>query len=431
MHPVWRVHKLTASLETICPHRAIRDSRTTSKDAADLDCLTACMYECECVCVCVCVSWSHMTQEYADHFYGLRLSWCISARVEPVPPECGRCGLQANECTLGGEQIHRTNWQAGRMHAHIQVCHMSPWRLRSKRYRHTHSHAHTNWKCKNGSEQVWKAKAAQMMKKRKQPQANAAPEFASINKPRHTHTHTVGLECVCACFSECGCRISCTDLLRVSIEHGRPTSHARSKVLSQQYTEKWLFISTALHTHKLWTIDFAPGCTHTHTHTHTHTCARIHTKNHGHPDRRGATCKRTVNTCHNKALPATKQKGKFRLTQNTHTYTHTRRHIQPHHLIKKNEIFNYLVPKEAYLHHKASLLTTTSSLASTRTQQQTDPTGCDLPPPPPSRVLLAERKTKTEEIFMKRPENITARAGAKQIHNQTVYRLMFSGFAWH
>ena len=171
--------------------------------------------------------------------------------------------------------------------------------------------------------------------------------------------------------------------------------------------------------------------THTHAHTHTHTCARIHTKNHGHPDRRGATCKRTVNTCHNKALPATKQKGKFRLTQNTHTYTHTRRHIQPHHLIKKNEIFNYLVPKEAYLHHKASLLTTTSSLASTRTQQQTDPTGCDLPPPPPSRVLLAERKTKTEEIFMKRPENITARAGAKQIHNQTVYRLMFSGFAWH
>ena len=277
MHPVWRVHKLTASLETICPHRAIRDSRTTSKDAADLDCLTACMYECECVCVCVCVSWSHMTQEYADHFYGLRLSWCISARVEPVPPECGRCGLQANECTLGGEQIHRTNWQAGRMHAHIQVCHMSPWRLRSKRYRHTHSHAHTNWKCKNGSEQVWKAKAAQMMKKRKQPQANAAPEFASINKPRHTHTHTQLDWSVCV----------------------HVLANAAAALVVQIYYEYRLSMDVQHHTHaaKYWVNNtlkndclypqhFTPINyelstlhldAHTHTRTHTHTHVRAHT----------------------------------------------------------------------------------------------------------------------------------------------------------
>ena len=168
---------------------------------------------------------------------------------------------------------------------------------------------------------------------------------------------------------------------------------------------------------------------HTHTHTHTRTHTHTHTKNHGHPHRRGATCKRTVNTCHNKELPAIKQKKKKIQTDTKHSHVHTRRHIQPHLPIKKNEILNYLVPREAYLHHKAPLLTTTSSLASTRTQQSTDPTGCDLPPPPPSRVLLAERKTKTEEIFMKRPENITARAGATQANNQTVYRLILSGFA--
>lgn len=81
-----------------------------------------------------------MTQECGGHFYDLRLSWCISARVEPVPPECGRCGLQASECTFEGEQIHPHELTGRQMHAYIQVCHMSPWRLRSKRHRHTHTH---------------------------------------------------------------------------------------------------------------------------------------------------------------------------------------------------------------------------------------------------------------------------------------------------
>ena len=61
MHPVWRVHKLTASLETICPHRAIRDSRTTSKDAADLEVLD-CMHVWVRVCVCVCLLKPHDTR---------------------------------------------------------------------------------------------------------------------------------------------------------------------------------------------------------------------------------------------------------------------------------------------------------------------------------------------------------------------------------
>lgn len=54
-----------------------------------------------------------------------------------------------------------------------------------------------------------------------------------------------------------------------SIDWARLTSHTGSKALSQQYTEKWLFICTPPYTHKLWTIEFAPGCTRTSTHTHT------------------------------------------------------------------------------------------------------------------------------------------------------------------
>lgn len=50
------------------------------------------------------------------------------------------------------------------------------------------------------------------------------------------------------------------------IDWARLTSHTGSKALSQQYTEKWLLICTP-YTHKLWTIEFAPGCTRTYTHT--------------------------------------------------------------------------------------------------------------------------------------------------------------------
>lgn len=167
---------------------------------------------------------------------------------------------------------------------------------------------HTNLKVINGSgsEPAWKPERRQ----RKQPQANAsAPEFASINK--YTHAQ-IEQKCVCVCHSECGHCISCTDLLQVSINHGRPTSHARSKALSQQYTEKWLFISTALYSHKLLTIDFAP--------------ARTNTQQHGQTDTHWAACKSTLNTCHNKELPATKRREKYRPTPHaahkTHTHTH-------------------------------------------------------------------------------------------------------------
>lgn len=131
-----------------------------------------------------------------------------------------------------------------------------------------------------------------------------------LNLQALTNTHTrADWAKVCVCHSECGHCISCTDLLQVSINHGRPTSHARSKALSQQYTEKWLFISTALYSHKLLTIDFAP--------------ARTNTQQHGQTDTHWAACKSTLNTCHNKELPATKRREKYRPTPHAAHKTHT------------------------------------------------------------------------------------------------------------
>lgn len=60
------------SLETICLCKAIRDLRTTSNDAVDLEVL-------DCMCVCV---WQQ--EECGIHFCCLSLSWCLSVKVEPV-----------------------------------------------------------------------------------------------------------------------------------------------------------------------------------------------------------------------------------------------------------------------------------------------------------------------------------------------------------
>lgn len=72
MHPVWRIHMFEGSLETICLCKAIRDLRTTSNNAVDLEVL-------DCMCVCV---WQQ--EECGIHFCGLSLSWCLSVKVEPV-----------------------------------------------------------------------------------------------------------------------------------------------------------------------------------------------------------------------------------------------------------------------------------------------------------------------------------------------------------
>lgn len=133
------------------------------------------------------------------------------------------------------------------------------------------------------------------------------------------------------CFSESGYCISNTDLLQVSITHGRQTSHTRSKALSQQYTEKCLFPqhSTPIN-YELLTSHLQTRKKHRHTHRHRHTPSR-------------AACKSTLNTCHNKELPATLHKEKYRQTPhmghktlaNTYTNTHARTHARSLFLARK------------------------------------------------------------------------------------------------
>lgn len=167
------------------------------------------------------------------------------------------------------------------------------------------------------SEPGWKAKAVwpNEDKENDHRQMHQHPNLQAL-----TNTHTSWVRCVRTCFSESGYCISNTDLLQVSITHGRQTSHTRSKPLSQQYTEKCLFPqhSTPIN-YELLTSHLQTRKKHRHTHRHRHTPSR-------------AACKSTLNTCHNKELPATLHKEKYRQTPhmghktlaNTYTNTHAR-----------------------------------------------------------------------------------------------------------
>lgn len=169
------------------------------------------------------------------------------------------------------------------------------------------------------SEPGWKAKAVwpNEDKENDHRQMHQHPNLQALT---NTHTHTSWVRCVRTCFSESGYCISNTDLLQVSITHRRQTSHTRSKALSQQYTEKCLFPqhSTPIN-YELLTSHLQTRKKHRHTHRHRHTPSR-------------AACKSTLNTCHNKELPATLHKEKYRQTPhmghktlaNTYTNTHAR-----------------------------------------------------------------------------------------------------------
>lgn len=151
----------THSLETICLCRLIRDFRTTSNDSVELE-------------VHMCVrAWSHGTQECAVHFYGSRLSWCISEWVEPMWAlrTCSfNTTLEANKCTFG-RQMHCYEWTYECAHTHIHrythTYRCATWYVSMETRKQKHTHIY--WKVKNGSKVSWseRLKLFVQMKKKK------------------------------------------------------------------------------------------------------------------------------------------------------------------------------------------------------------------------------------------------------------------------
>lgn len=126
----------------------------------------------------------------------------------------------------------------------------------------TKTHMHTYGKAKSGSKTLGKAPLKIRPKTR-------------VVTP--TCAHCLRRGCVHAILNASAVLV--VHIYYKSINQERPTSHTRSEALSQQYTEKWTFISTALAIHKL-SID-------------TRRQARS-------PRTKHNTQKSTLRTCHNK-----------------------------------------------------------------------------------------------------------------------------------
>lgn len=183
-----------------------------------------------------------------------------------------------------------------------------------------HTQKHTNWNVKNGSASglIWKAKAVcpNEDKENNHSQTHQHPNLQAL-----TNTHTGENECVCVCVQvlvemavALAVQIYYKYRLSVDVQHHM---HAAKHWVNNTLKND-LFISTALHTHKLWTIDFAPALIHKHTETWT--------------DKQHSTaCKHTLNTCHNKELPASKHKDTPHI-RHKETLTHT---LVLNHLIKR------------------------------------------------------------------------------------------------
>lgn len=99
MHPVWRIHMFEGSLETICLCKAIRDLRTTSNNAVDLEVL-------DCMCVCVCGN----RKSVASIFVAWASAGVYQLRWSPCVCVCRVCvhmdtqdfsrSFQASRCTV-------------------------------------------------------------------------------------------------------------------------------------------------------------------------------------------------------------------------------------------------------------------------------------------------------------------------------------------
>lgn len=129
------IHTCTASLETICLCRLIRDFRTTSNDAVELEVL-----DCICVCVRMCAC-EAMVHNSAQSIFMARGSAGV---YQNGWSPCGHKDLQLQQNTRGTQMYF---WQAkctamnGHMNTYTHIntntntgvpLDMSPWRLESK-----------------------------------------------------------------------------------------------------------------------------------------------------------------------------------------------------------------------------------------------------------------------------------------------------------
>lgn len=134
-------------------------------------------------------------------------------------------------------------------------------------------------------------------RQRKQPQANA--HCPHLQTQKFTHTSTA--DCVygvCVFIADAATALVVWIYYKYWLTMDDSTSRLCCKALSQQYVEKWLFISAALQHNKLWTIDCAPVQSNMEAENkQTEAC--------------WAACWSIVNTCNNKDLPVTKKQRKI------------------------------------------------------------------------------------------------------------------------
>lgn len=180
---------------------------------------------CLCARACEVTGWEHaahflcLASQLVFTSQGGALMWRHWLR-QIISGEQMHCYKPTNECT----RMQRS------AHAGVPL-NNSPQRRRHQiKWTLTHKHRVKKWPCKQVS--LKGESCLSKWRQRKQTQPNEV--FDKICKP-HTHTHTGSAKG--ECFNEYGCCISTTDLLQISINHGRVNATCIKQ--STESTKHW------------------------------------------------------------------------------------------------------------------------------------------------------------------------------------------------